>query len=334
MNTHKVSVPEKCPLCGKPTRLSLADKLRRGESRTVYYCPACDLGFLAETGSQEQLNAYYRRQYRKEYKPDISTQTAPAELFKTYSGFQSGRLSLISPFLGKKTRLLEIGCSAGMFLWHARKLVGEAVGMDFDSASAKYASRKCGCPVYTSAISETPLRKGSFDVICAFQTLEHVRDPLAFVREAGEYLKPGGVLFIEVPNLKDALVSSYDLPYHSQFYYHAAHLYYFSRRSLGTLLAKAGFTGQFHFTQDYNLVNHLNWVTNDLPQKNCLSGLSSPRFVFKRDVPAGARHRLDGFLEESDRAYKKLLSELGLTSNIAFVGRKTARGAQVTGAKK
>ncbi len=320
MNTAKISIGKKCPLCGKTTNRIATDTLRKGESRKVFYCGGCGLGFLENERSERELRSYYRTQYRKEYRPDIAEKTDPAKLFDTYVDFQRDRLALISPYLKKSTRLLEIGCSAGMFLWHVRGKVGEAVGIDFDADSAKYAARKCGCRVYTEELARLPLPKGYFDVICMFQTLEHVNDPLEFIKNAGEYLKPGGILYVEVPNLDDILVSSYDLPFHSRFYFHSAHLFYFTRRSLAKLLSIAGFSGKFHFTQDYNLVNHFNWIINDAPQKNCLSGLSSPELRFKSGVPTPAKNCLKNFILDADIKYKKLLAKLELTSNISFIG--------------
>ena len=329
MNAKKTKTSKKCPLCEKKTVLIVTEKLRKGEPRKVFYCRPCGLGFLDSGESEAEVKAYYKSRYRKEYKPDIAEKTNPKKLFDTYAGFQRDRLDLIAPYLKKNTRLLEVGCSAGMFLWHARKKVKEAVGIDFDTQSARYAARKCGCRVYTEEISRLPFPKGYFNVICAFQTLEHVKDPLGFLNELREYLKPGGILYVEVPNFDDVLVSSYDLPFHSQFYFHPAHLFYFTHKSLKKTLLKAGFSGDVRFTQDYNLVNHFNWLINDAPQKNCLSGLSAPELRFKPGVSAAIKARLGSFLLAADKKYKKLLADLGLTSNLAFIGRKNGSGRAV-----
>lgn len=78
-------------------------------------------------------------------------------------------------------------------------------------------------------------RPEGYDVVCAFQVLEHVADPLALVAEAKARLKPGGRLFLGVPRrdsyLADLRDFPLDLPPH--------HVTRWSRRALETLALEA-----------------------------------------------------------------------------------------------
>ncbi len=57
-----------------------------------------------------------------------------------------------------------------------------------------------------------PQPPAGYDVVCAFQVLEHVADPLAFVAEAKARLKPGGRLFLGVPKRDSYLADLRDFP--------------------------------------------------------------------------------------------------------------------------
>lgn len=280
------------------------------------------MGFIENSKTDTEIKNYYRENYRREFKPEIENDSAPEDLFNFYVNFQQERLKLLKPFFSKKKRLLEIGCSAGMFLYHVRDKFKEVVGLDFDHSSAEYASKKCGCAVYTDNLIDAPLQKRSFDVISLSQTLEHVGSPLEFLLQVREYLSKEGILYIEVPNLYDALLSTYSVPYYQEFYYHSAHLYYFSKKSLGLLLQKAGISGNFHFTQDYNILNHFYWMHNNRPQASCIPGLSKPEFLFQEKVNRDVKDRLNSFLDMMDKKYKKMLSQLEITSNISFIGKE------------
>lgn len=314
-----------CLICNKKTNEIIATKIRNGESRNVYYCKKCELGMLDKAKNEEELKNFYNKEYREKFTPKINKKTNPEELFKTYSPFQEDRINLIKKHINKNTRLLEIGCSSGMFLYQIKKYVKEIVGIDYDLESAKFASEKCNCPVFTEKIEKTGLEKKSFDIVCAFQTFEHVRDPQDFLSIIIQYLKPGGIIYLEVPNLKDALVHAYDLPNHHNFYFHSAHLWYFTDKSLRKLTQKGNLEGKIYFSQDYNILNHMNWIINDFPQKSCIPGLSLPSLPIRKGIDTKTKKTLNDFTKDTDKRYKNILARLGITSNISFIGKITSR---------
>jgi SAM-dependent methyltransferase len=201
-----------------------------------------------------------------------------------------------------------------------RGLVGEVVGIDYDSEAAAFAARKCGCTTYSGELSESGLPEHSFDVICAMQVMEHVVDPIAFARMLAKYLAPGGIVYVEVPNLADPLLSLYAEPSYRPFYFHEAHVFYMSARALATIMLRAGFSGELHFLQEYNFLNHLHWVTRHGPQPSCHPGLQAPTVPTSEMLPEETRRQFEGWLKRTDREYKAFLVDHGLTDNVAFIG--------------
>ena len=308
-----------CHICQKKLNNIITKNLRGGEKRDVYFCSNCELGMLENKQTETGLKKFYAEEYRT--KPNLTSQSKPKELFDTFSPLQANRLKLLLPHFTKKTKLLEVGCSAGMFLHEARKHVGEIVGIDFDIASAKYAAKKCGCKVYTTEIHETPLPKKYFDIIVAFQTLEHVSDPKIFISGLKDYLKPGGVLAIEVPNLYDSLAHIYNLPNHYKFFFHAAHLWYFTEKSLDKLTSSLGFKGKVYHQQDYNILNHFHWTDADTTDPQSFKRLGPPLLPLRLEKSAKIKKELANFILNTDEQYKRLLSKLKITSNIMFIGK-------------
>jgi len=292
----------KCCLCGKNVTQLLTDTLRNGEKKNVYYCPDCDLGMLDNEKTQQELRQYYSHIYRTD---------RPEKLFADFFPFQEDRLKQIRPYLNKDMRLLELGCSAGMFLNHVKDSVKEIAGLDYDTKSAKFTEKLCHCKVYSN---ENHLPEAYFDIICLFQTLEHVHQPEDYLRNVLKSLKPNGLVYIEVPNLYDALVSTYDIPVHYKFFFHTAHLWYFSEKSLTILMKKLWVNGKVKFIQDYNLLNHLGWANTGLLQ-DYIAGRALP------NVPLKKHEELNHFFVDIDKQYKQLLAKLKITSNIHFIGR-------------
>jgi SAM-dependent methyltransferase len=292
----------KCFLCKKDVNTILTNTLRDGSKRNVYFCEKCDLGILDNQKTQKEIRTYYKHIYRTD---------SPEKLFADFFPFQHDRLRLLKPYLNSNIKLLEVGCSAGMFLNHVKGKVKEIVGLDYDTKSAKFTEEICHCKVLSS---EYKLPKNYFDVICIFQTLEHVYNPYEYLSIILKSLKPNGIIYIEVPNLYDSLVSSYNIPTHAKFFFHQAHLWYFSKKSLLLLMNKLGFKGKVKFIQDYNLLNHLAWANTGMLQ-DYIAGRAQPHLSLKKN------EELNSFFVKIDKQYKQLLSKLKITSNIHFIGR-------------
>jgi SAM-dependent methyltransferase len=95
--------------------------------------------------------------------------------------------------------LLDVGCSAGYVLAAAKELGLEATGLDY-SAFAVEMCRKRGFEAVTGSLTALPFPDASFDVVMLKAVLEHVPDPLAGLREAARVVRPGGVIFVIVPD--------------------------------------------------------------------------------------------------------------------------------------
>lgn len=175
--------------------------------------------------------------------------------------------------------------------------------------------------VYTHDIKDIEWEeKSQFDYIGFFQVLEHIVDPFRFLADVHNIMSDEGRVFIEVPNLHDPLRKLWDVPSYEEFYYHEAHVSYFSEKSLTLMLEKCGFIiEEVHFIQDYNLLNNLYWYFNNMPQRTCEFGLNKPYIDFK-DKFVG--DQVNNLLQKANREYFRILSENKLTANFFVVAKK------------
>lgn len=115
--------------------------------------------------------------------------------------WMAGRLAVAERAYGRDVtgaRLLEIGAGRGMFLDAARARGFDVVGVELSEDAAAYARTTYGLTVHSTQLADAPL-DGTFDVICAWDTVEHVPDPVDFWRTVRGLLAPGGVVLFSTP---------------------------------------------------------------------------------------------------------------------------------------
>ncbi|MFA0754087.1 MAG: hypothetical protein IMHGJWDQ_001870 [Candidatus Fervidibacter sp.] len=98
-------------------------------------------------------------------------------------------------------RLLDIGCGNGSYLAMMKRLGWEVVGTEIDPKAADIATSSLGIFVHVGDLKDAPFEHASFDVITMSHVIEHVADPIDFLRTAARFLKPGGEMIVVTPNL-------------------------------------------------------------------------------------------------------------------------------------
>lgn len=304
-----------CPLCSSTESTVLTPELRRGHGE-VHYCPSCEHGYLVGHEIVDEKE-YYGELYRQEYSHKAEAAVTHAqEIFEIYKSYQQERLRHISHYLAPDSRLLEVGASAGQFLMHVKDQVGEVNAIELDRACCEFLTGELGIAADAEFLENSKFAGQVYDVVCAFQVMEHVEHPVEFLKTLRNASKPGGVIFVEVPNLRDPLLSVWDVPAYHKFYYHSAHIHYFTESSLCQVAREAGFNAdqiETNFTQDYNLLNHLHWIMNNGPQADCHVGLSE---VALRGSNQEMAAWLTDEMRELNNRYVAKLVESKRTSNI------------------
>lgn len=224
--------PEKCILCQTSEKELLIEK----DDWKVYRCLACGLGFLDPRPSESEIERLYRSDYFSE-RYDEGLDPESKQFLKRISWEQHR-----TRFVKSKKRsgsLLDIGCGYGYFLDACRRQGYHVQGLDVSEWAARYATEKLGLSIAIGKIDDAAFPPESFDVITMWHSLEHAPDPHIALQKAKIWLKPEGILVVDVPNYEgtDARQiwcqwDGWSLPYH---YWH------FTCNSLTRLLSQHGF---------------------------------------------------------------------------------------------
>ncbi len=153
----------------------------------------------------------------------------------TSSSRLRSQIAFFSPFAPKAAKVLEIGCATGELAAATR----QALEVErYEAIELSPAGRQA--EAHLDRLYAKPLREliacgeiaSGFDLILMSHVLEHLEDPAAELAAMIQVLKPGGFMFLEVPNG----AGNRHLPLDDN----RAHLHFFSASSLSRLLARQG----------------------------------------------------------------------------------------------
>lgn len=215
---------------------------------------------------------------------------------------------------GARGRLLDVGSGTGDFVEHAAQAGWSAHGVE-PSRLASERARARGLDVFRGTLAEAALAHTGpgYDAITMLNVLEHVPDPIEYVRQCRGLLAPGGALAIVVPNdftlVQDAARAAIGT---EKRWWIAApdHINYFDFASLERLFVGEGFAVHertCNFPMELFLLMGEDYVTH--PERGAL--------CHER------RKRMEAALPlETRRALYRSFAAAGLGRNCVLVGRR------------
>lgn len=229
-----------CALCGSDD----ADTLFEGKDLwykvpgqfPVRRCRECGLVYLSPRPSTAEIDRYYPRKYQPYALIAEDRSSRFAGMSQQYG--MNKRVRAIESQVDFRGRALDIGCASGQFLEALRRRGWEVQGVETNEDAVKRARQRLGLDVFHGQLQEANFPDRRFDLVTMWHVLEHVHEPVQTLIEIARITRPGGVLFLTLPD-PDSLEAQifgrfwagWDVP---------RHLHIFSKPVIERMLAETG----------------------------------------------------------------------------------------------
>jgi SAM-dependent methyltransferase len=175
---------------------------------------------LADPPSPEEMPFHYGQEYHQ-----CIQSAGESDLARRWARHRNTVLNLKA-----QGTILDIGCGTGAFLRTLRGGAWRLHGLEISKHEAAIARTSAGADVFVGDPLDAPFAPESFDVITCFHLLEHVYQPLELLKRVRTWLKPGGFLYVILPN-----IDSWEARIFRTYWYGLElprHLFHFSPSSL------------------------------------------------------------------------------------------------------
>ena len=283
-----------CSICKSREFIKIHSKIREFDN-DVLKCLKCDLVFLSNYKSIDYQEDYGTRLFDKKWNLDKIIHERSRSLKDITH--ELSRIIKINNF----KNVLELGPGYGSTLIDLSKKndLCKFACLEQNKSYISVIKSKTKTKVFTD------LKKinKKFDLIYGIHFIEHIENPIKFLKDVKKILNKNGKLFLVTPNHDDFYMSTLpknNLFKYKTFIYHAAHPYYYNINSFNNILSKSGFNNSVIITdQDYSIINFINWFSDGKPSKNIATA-----------------KKINNKMENLDKLFKSLLNKSNLGSNL------------------
>lgn len=249
--------PRSCPTCGSADARHELDK----DHMRLVRCAACDLVYVSPTFDEAHYKKVYASQEYQEIVRDLGINSHVYRVER----FGRERVALMSAHLSAEApRYLDVGCSTGFVVEAARDAGWQAIGVDLNPSAIEF-GRSRGLDLHTVDLEASGFEPASFDAVSLFDVLEHLIDPVRTLRACARLIRPGGIVFLYVPNYDSAsrLLMGKD----AHFIWPTHHLNYYTPATIRDLMSRQGFDPVYIATEGLDIVDYL-WYRREVHGKD------------------------------------------------------------------
>jgi len=194
----------------------------------IQRCSACGHAQVAEFPAEPELDEAYGDAAEDAYLEEERGQRATAAV----------ALDRIERHSDGPSAICDLGCWVGFLLSEADRRGWRSQGVEPSRFASAYARERLGLDVRTAGLFDAELPPGEFGAVVMADVIEHLPDPGAALARIHGLLRPGGVVYLALPDAGSRVARVLGERWWSVL---PTHLQYFSRASMRTLLERHGF---------------------------------------------------------------------------------------------
>ncbi len=247
---------DKCPVCNSPERNPFLTRM----GLDIYRCGECDHRYMNPRIKFDTLVQLYADDKTAS---DVYTQPVQIDIDTKKYLYGLDLIERLNPPSMKK--IMDIGCGSGGFLRIANETGWEyCIGVDANERYADIYKETKGVQFLQSSFEHLDHEKigTGYDCIAMWNVLEHLYDIQSIVSDVRDMLKPGGLLFIMVPNI-ESLASRIIREKSATFNW--KHVSHFTRGSLEKLMTSCGLESVHFETVITEIDNVKSYLSGEYP---------------------------------------------------------------------
>jgi SAM-dependent methyltransferase len=233
-----------CPVCDgtsrkilRDHRLAAIEEVSLHAGYQVVSCTACGMVYADQIPDQAAFDRYYQACSRYE-DPTRGGRPGPVDRRR----FQAIAAELADSLPDRTLSIAEMGSATGGLLAEL-KAAGftRLLGVDPSPQCCACARTFQDVEVVQGTVFD-PLPRGPHDLVMAVGVLEHIRDLQRAIGSLGKAVRPGGLIFLDVPDLEGFHLTN-EAPFQE---FSTEHINFFTQGSLDNLMARLGFSREFN----------------------------------------------------------------------------------------
>lgn len=226
-----------CNLCSSSEYTVVGTKGRHNIPVRNVVCHNCGLVYVNPMPSKDELKSFYEIEYRKIY----SGSNYPNNEFLNIAQYDAKeRYDFAEKYISEGSQVLEIGCGTGHFLNMIRSNKRAKVWGVEPGPFGEYGRKIFHLEISDKFIDDLQYPEKCFDIIVLWHVIEHMKNPFKVLETLRKYLKPEGLLLLELPNLRRYCSEVRGNGIDTNFFQNA-HLFSFTVNTISLMLRKNGF---------------------------------------------------------------------------------------------